>query len=332
LIALFTLVPRFRGPQTALDPAGPQALRIEHTLFLIFWITSIVTVIVLTVLVVAVLRQHSEGESLPPPLPTDPQKERRATWAVGSAIATTIVLLFVMLIASFITSHRAAALAASSALKINVYGHEWWWEVDYPIDEQPYRMVRTANEIHVPAGAIVDIHGTSRDVIHSFWAPNIHGKKDLLPGYWNDLTLEVDKPGTWRGQCAEFCGLQHAHMAFNIVAQSREDFDNWYVAQLKPANEPTTPQTIHGREIFLSHPCTMCHTIRGTTAAAKVGPDLTHIASRATIAAGTLVNNTGNLTGWIANAQSIKPGCRMPPNPMPSSDLNDLVAYMESLR
>lgn len=332
MTALFTLVPGFQGRQTALDPAGPQALHIEHTVFLIFWITSVVTIIVLTVLVVAVLRQHSEGETLPPPLPIDPPKERRATWVVGAAIGITVALLFVMLIASFITSHRTAALAASPALKINVYGHEWWWEVEYPIDEQPYRMVRTANEIHVPAGAIVDIHGTSRDVIHSFWAPNIHGKKDLLPGYWNDLTLEVDKPGTWRGQCAEFCGLQHAHMAFNIVAQSREEFDNWYVAQLKPANEPTTPQTIHGREIFLSHSCTMCHTIRGTTAAAKVGPDLTHIASRATIAAGTLVNNTGNLTGWIANAQSIKPGCRMPPNPMPSSDLNDLVAYVESLR
>jgi cytochrome c oxidase subunit II len=330
--ALLVFAPRFRGPQTALDPVGPQALRIEHTLFLIFWITSVVTVIVLTVLAVGVLRQHSRGEALPPPLSTDPQKERRATWVVGWALGITVALLFVMLTASFITSHRTAALAASPALKINVYGHEWWWEVEYPIDEQPYRMVRTANEIHVPAGAIVDIHGTSRDVIHSFWAPNIHGKKDLLPGYWNDLTIEVDKPGTWRGQCAEFCGLQHAHMAFNIVAQSREDFDNWYVAQLKAANEPTNSQTRRGREIFLSHPCVMCHTIRGTTAAATVGPDLTHIGSRTTLAAGTLVNNTGNLTGWIANAQSIKPGCRMPPNPMPSTDLNDLVAYMESLR
>lgn len=331
MMTLLTRVPGFRGPQTPLDPAGPQALHIEHTLLLIFWITSIVAAIVLAVLAFGVLRQHTRGE-IPPPFEVDPKTEQRATWIVGGAIGITVILLFIMLISSFITSHKTAVLADSASLKINVYGHQWWWEVEYPNEEQPYRVVRTANEIHIPIGAVIDIHGTSRDVIHSFWAPNIHGKKDLLPGYWNDLTLQVDKPGTWRGQCAEFCGLQHAHMAFNIVAQSREDFDNWYLEQLKPANEPQTPQTIHGREVFLSHPCVMCHTIRGTAAGATVGPDLTHVASRATIAAGTLVNNTGNLTGWIANAQSIKPGCRMPPNPMPASDLNDLVAYLETLR
>ncbi len=331
MMILLSAVPGFHGSQTPLDPAGPQALHIEQTLFLIFWITSAVTVVVLTVLAFGVLRQHAKGE-IPPHFEVAPQTERRTSWIVGGAIGVTVILLFVMMISSFVTSHRTAALANSPALKINVYGHEWWWEIEYPNEEQPYRIIRTANEIHVPAGAIIDIHGTSRDVIHSFWAPNIHGKKDLLPGYWNDLTLEVDKPGTWRGQCAEFCGLQHAHMAFHIVAQSRADFDNWYTSQLKPATEPQTPQAIHGREVFLSHPCIMCHTIRGTTANSTVGPDLTHIASRSMIAAGTLVNNTGNLASWIANAQSIKPGCRMPPNPMPSSDLNDLVAYLESLR
>jgi cytochrome c oxidase subunit 2 len=331
VIALLTAVPGFRGPQTPLDPAGPQALHIEHTLFLIFWITSVVTAIVLAVLAFGVLRQQAKGE-IPPAFEMDPQTERRATWIVGGAIGITVLLLFVMLISSFITSHRTAVLADSASLKINVYGHEWWWEIEYPNEEQPYRIVRTANEVHVPVGTVVDIHGTSRDVIHSFWAPNIHGKKDLLPGYWNDLTLEVDKVGTWRGHCAEFCGLQHAHMAFNVIAQSRDDFEHWYLAQLKPANDPQTPQTVHGREVFLSHACVMCHTIRGTTAGSNVGPDLTHIAGRATIAAGTLVNNTGNLTGWIANAQSIKPGCRMPPNPMPAHDLNDLAAYLETLR
>lgn len=325
-------VPGFLGhSQTPLDPTGPQALHIERTFLLIFWITSVVTLLVLTILVVGVLRQHAKG-GIPPHFKADPNTEKHASWVVGSAVGITAILLFVMMISSFITSHRTAVLADAPALTINVYGHEWWWEIEYPDQQQPYRTVRTANEIHVPAGAVIDIHGTSRDVIHSFWAPNIHGKKDLLPGYWNDLTIEVDKPGTWRGQCAEFCGLQHAHMAFSIVAQSREGFDSWYSAQLKSANEPQTPQTSHGREVFLSHPCMMCHTIRGTTANATVGPDLTHIASRSTIAAGTLVNNTGNLAGWIANAQSIKPGCRMPPNPMPASELHDLVTYLETLR
>lgn len=331
MTGLLILVPGFHGRQTPLDPAGPQALHIEHTLFLIFSITFIVTATVFAVLALGVLRQRSKGE-MPPPFQIDPKTERRAMWIVGGAIGVTVILLFAMLISSFITSHETAVLANSTGLKINVYGHEWWWEIEYPNEEQPYRIIRTANEIHVPVGTVVDIHGTSRDVIHSFWAPNIHGKKDLLPGYWNDLTIEVDKPGTWRGQCAEFCGLQHAHMAFNIVAQSREDFDNWYLAQLKPSTEPQTAQEIHGRDVFLSHPCVMCHTVRGTTANSTVGPDLTHIVSRSTIAAGTLVNNKGNLTGWIANAQSIKPGCRMPPNPMPANDLNDLVAYLESLR
>jgi cytochrome c oxidase subunit II len=332
VIASFITVPGFSGRQTPLDPAGPQALQIEHTLFLIFWITSIVTVIVFSVLIAGVFRQRPSVDALPPPIDVDPKVERRATWMVGGSIGLTVVLLFVMLISSFRTSHQTAALADSPAVKINVYGHEWWWEVEYPIDEQPYRMVRTANEIHVPVGTVIDIHGTSRDVIHSFWAPNIHGKKDLLPGYWNDLTLRVDHPGTWRGQCAEFCGLQHAHMAFSIVAQSQKDFDDWYVAQLKPAPEPSTLQTQHGKQVFLSHSCVMCHTVRGTSASATVGPDLTHIASRTTIAAGTLVNNKANLTGWVANAQSIKPGCRMPPNPMPAGDLNDIVTYLESLQ
>jgi len=331
LIALFIGIPGFGGPQTPLDPSGPQALRIEHTLLLIFWITSLVTVVVFAVLAYGVLRQHSRG-GIPPPFEVDPTTEKRAAWVVGSAIGATVILLFVMMISSFITSHRTAVLANSSTMTINVYGHQWWWEVEYPNDDQPYRIVRTANEIHVPAGAVINIHGTSRDVVHSFWAPNIHGKKDLLPGYWNDLTLEVDHPGIWRGQCAEFCGLQHAHMSFSIVAQSRTDFDHWYDTQLKPAIEPQSQQEIHGREIFLSHPCVMCHTIRGTTAASTVGPDLTHVASRSTIAAGTLVNNRGNLAGWIANAQTIKPGSRMPPNPMAAADLNDLVAYLETLQ
>jgi cytochrome c oxidase subunit 2 len=329
---LLATVPMFSGPQTPLDPAGPQARHIEHTLLLIFWITSVVFALVIAALAYGVFRNHAREGFLPPKLVEDPEVDRKARFVVGSALGVTVVLLFVMMISSFRTSHETAVLASSQSLKINVYGHQWWWEIEYPINEQPYRMVRTANEIHVPVGTTITIHGTSRDVIHSFWAPNIHGKKDLLPGYENDLTLQVDKPGTWRGQCAEFCGLQHAHMAFDMVAQSREDFDHWYLHQLEPAAEPKTSEAAHGREVFLSHPCVMCHTVRGTSANATVGPDLTHLASRSMIAAGTLKNTTGNLAGWITNAQSIKPGCRMPPNPMPASDMNDLLAYLETLQ
>jgi len=324
--------PLFSGHQTPLSPVGPQARHIEHNLLLIFSITSIVYVIVIAALTYGVFRNRAREGFVPHTLVEDPEIDRKATLAVGAALGLTIILLLVMMISSFYTSHSTAVLAQAQAIKIDVYGHQWWWEVEYPIDEQPYRMVRTANEIHVPLGAVVTVHATSRDVIHSFWAPNIHGKKDLVPGYQNDLTLQVDEAGTWRGQCAEFCGLQHAHMAFDIVAQSREDFDRWYQQQLSPAPEPASSQEAHGREVFLTHACVMCHTIRGTTASATVGPDLTHLASRSMIAAGTLKNTRGNLAGWISNAQSIKPGVRMPPNPMPASDLNDLLAYLETLR
>jgi cytochrome c oxidase subunit 2 len=329
---LLALQAMFPGNQTPLHPAGSQARHIEHTLLLIFFITSIVYVIVIAVLAFGVLKNHARGGFVPHTLVEDPEVDRKAWYVISGAIGLTVILLFVMLASSFITSHRTAVLSNSQSIKVNVYGHQWWWEIEYPLNEQPYRMVRTANEIHIPVGSTITIHATSRDVIHSFWAPNIHGKKDLLPGYENDLTLEVDEPGTWRGQCAEFCGLQHAHMAFDIVAQSREDFDRWYVQQLTSAPEPSTPETLHGREVFLSHPCMMCHTVRGTSAHSTVGPDLTHIAGRSMIAAGTLKNTRGNLAGWILNAQSIKPGCRMPSNPMASNDLNDLLAYLETLR
>jgi cytochrome c oxidase subunit 2 len=173
-------VPGFHGRQTPLDPAGPQALHIEHTLFLIFSVTSIVTAIVFAVLAFGVLRQHSNGV-IHPHFQIDSKTKRRATWIVSGAIGITVILLFLMLISSFRTSHATAVLANSTSLKINVYGHEWWWEIEYPNEEQPYRIIRTANEIHVPVGTVIDIHGTSRDVIHSFWRPISTAKRIFFP-------------------------------------------------------------------------------------------------------------------------------------------------------
>jgi cytochrome c oxidase subunit II len=216
-------------------------------------------------------------------------------------------------------------------MTIDVYGHQWWWEVQYPNNEA-YKTVVTANEIHLPVGVPIRIHGTSRDVIHSFWAPNVHGKRDLMPGYDTEVMMQVDQPGRWRGQCAEYCGEQHAHMAFYMVAEEKQDFENWLSAQAQSSVVPASSQALHGQQVFLSHACVMCHTIRGTSAGSRVGPDLTHLASRETIAAGLLPNTTGNLGGWIINAQSIKPGCRMPPNQMSGSDLQDLLAYLETLK
>lgn len=247
-------------------------------------------------------------------------------------MVVTTVLLFVMLVSSFRTSRALGAMNNDRAVTINVYGHQWWWEVEYPNENEPYKIVETANEIHLPVGVPVRIHGTSRDVIHSFWAPNVQGKRDLMPGYDTEIMMQVDQPGRWRGQCAEYCGDQHAHMSFYMVAESRQQFEQWLTAQAQQSVAASNAQTQHGQQVFLTHACVMCHTIRGTTAAARVGPDLTHLASRSTIAAGALPNTIGNLGGWILNAQSIKPGCRMPPNHLSGSDLQDLLAYLETLR
>ncbi len=330
MIALLA-VPGFGNNQTALNPVGPGAAHIEHTFALIFWITSVVYCLTLAVLFASVWRSRWSLNTMPEPIETTEQSDRRATRVVAGSMIATILLLFVMLLGSFFTSRALGKMNGETALTIDVYGHQWWWEVHYPNEESDHIVV-TANEIHLPTGVPIRIHGTSRDVIHSFWAPNVQGKRDFLPGYDTDVMMQVDQPGRWRGQCAEFCGHQHAHMSFYMVAESRADFDHWLSGQIGSAPDPVTPQTTHGRDVFLSHPCVMCHTIRGTTAGSRVGPDLTHLASRSTIAAGTLPNNIGNLGGWIMNAQTVKPGSRMPPQQMSGADLQDLLAYLETLR
>jgi cytochrome c oxidase subunit 2 len=325
-------IPGFPGNQTALNPAGPAAVHIEHTLALIFWITTTVYLLTLTAVIYVVTRRRYQLTLMPEPLSTTKESDRVVTRAVAAAMVLTVMLLFVMMISSFITSRRIGRMNDQQALTIGVYGHQWWWEVQYPNEHEPFRIVTTANEIHVPVGTPIRIHGTSRDVIHSFWAPNIQGKRDLMPGYNTDVLMQVDQPGLWRGQCAEYCGLQHAHMSFYMVAESQTDFDNWMTMQIQPAVAPNNPQTQHGQQVFLTHACVLCHTIRGTTAGSRVGPDLTHLASRSTIAAGMLPNTIGNLGGWIMNPQSLKPGSRMPPNQVSGTDLQDLLAYLETLR
>lgn len=332
VIAAWLAVPGFSSNQTSLNPAGPGADRIEHQFALTFWITASVYCVVLIVFVASIVRRRNRLDTIPEPMVTTPESDRFTARAVAAAIMATFVLILVMLIGSFRTSHALGRMGdAQNPLQINVYGHQWWWEVEYP-NGQSYKIVKTANEIHVPTGVPIRIHGTSRDVIHSFWVPNVQGKRDLIPGYENDLMLEIDQAGRWRGQCAEFCGLQHAHMAFYMVAEAPARFEEWLSSQAQEAAEPATPQEMRGQQVFLTHACVMCHTIRGTTADGQVGPDLTHLASRSMIAAGTLPNTPGNLGGWILNAQSVKPGVRMPPNEMSGTDLQDLLAYLETLR
>jgi cytochrome c oxidase subunit II len=219
----------------------------------------------------------------------------------------------------------------SPPLVIKVIARQWWWEVRY-FDPHGRQVAGTANELHIAAGRRVQFDLESRDVIHSFWVPNLHGKRDMIPGRVTSLWLQADTPGVYRGQCAEFCGLQHALMGFQVVVEPQEEFDRWLNWQAQPAQEPFSEAAVRGRDVFLSKPCMMCHTVRGTLAMAAVGPDLTHLASRQTLGAGIIPNTRGHLAGWIVNSQGIKPGNRTPPIALGSQELQDLLAYLETLR
>jgi cytochrome c oxidase subunit 2 len=212
-----------------------------------------------------------------------------------------------------------------------VSGHQWWWEIEYE-EGIPARHVLTANELHIPIGRPVVLKVTSRDVIHSFWAPNLQGKRDLIPGYTTAIWMQADQAGVFRGQCAEFCGLQHAHMAFAVIAEPEADYQRWLEAMRQPARAPESDAERRGQEIFMTSRCAGCHTVQGTDAHGQVAPDLTHIASRSTVGAGTLPNTPAHLAAWVRDSQASKPGNQMPPNPLNPIDLQALVAYLETLR
>jgi cytochrome c oxidase subunit 2 len=216
----------------------------------------------------------------------------------------------------------------NTQLTLDVTGRQWWWDVRYDAAE-PYRTFSTANEIHIPVGVPVLIRLHGADVIHSFWVPKLSGKTDAIPGQTNVTWLEASQPGRYRGQCSEYCGFQHAHMAFEVVAESREDFQRWRAHQLQPAPEPTTPEQKRGMEL-VEYRCGLCHEVRGTTAGAINAPDLTHLMSRQTIAAGTLP--IGAVGGWIEGAQQLKPGTLMPNQNLTAQQLSDTLAYLETLQ
>jgi cytochrome c oxidase subunit 2 len=230
-------------------------------------------------------------------------------WVVLGGLIMPAIVLSAVLVVALGAMGRERNLRPS--LTVHVTGHQWWWETRYEFPDLPDRFV-TANEIHVPVGVPVQLMVTTKDVIHSFWVPQLQGKIDLIPGDTNQLRLVVERPGTYRGICAEFCGMEHAKMGIVVVAEDSSTFKQWARQQIADAAAPTDSLATEGKQLFESGPCALCHTVRGTSANATIGPDLTHVASRSTIAAGTLQNTLGNLEAWIANAQSIKPGAQMP--------------------
>jgi cytochrome c oxidase subunit 2 len=326
--SLALLLPNWIGGHSALHSHGVQAARIESLWWLMFWVCSGVFVLVMVATGIAITRR-----TLPsgPPGPIPPQPRRRMTRAVAAALGVTILTLFVLLFASVSTSRAIASLGAPKATVIKVTGHQWWWAVEYQ-DPNPSRMVTTANEIHIPAGRPVLIQLASADVIHSFWVPSLHGKRDLIPGHDSEIWIEADRPGVYRGLCAEFCGHQHAHMDFLVIADPPDRYGAWYDAQLQTSALPATPRQQYGRQLFESAPCAVCHTIQGTQASGRLGPDLTHLASRRTLAAAILPNTRGNLGGWIVDPQTLKPGSYMPANDLKPDELQAMLDYLESLK
>jgi cytochrome c oxidase subunit 2 len=236
-----------------------------------------------------------------------------------------------MLDSFFVGRGLTAELDRKQGVNIEITGHQWWWEVRYQ-DPDASSIFTTANEIHIPVGVPVTFTLKATDVIHSFWVPNLHGKKDLIPGKVSTIWLQADKAGVYRGQCAEFCGHQHAHMALWIFAEPREQFDAWRRNQIQSAVAPASSTEQKGQQVFLSSACVMCHAINGTTAGANVGPNLTHLASRNTIAAATLPNDREHLAQWVSDSQQIKPGNRMPPNKLLPEDMQALLDYLQSLK
>lgn len=319
------------APMNTWRTAGPAATPVDH----LNWGLSAISVVVLAVVAALVLwgivrRRPGLVPDALGRLPVGPGRGGMRWIYVGTAI-TTVVLLAVAVWNS-ITLAAVATPPGKTSLTVRVTAHQWWWEVTYP-EGQGAGLVTTANELHIPVGEAVKVELASPDVIHSFWVPQLAGKTDAIPGQTNYAWLQADRPGRYRGQCAEYCGAQHAHMALYVVAEVRPRFEAWRRLQAAGARAPGTPLAQRGRVVFENR-CALCHTVRGDNypPGGRRGPDLTHLMGRATIAGGMLENNAGNLYGWIGNPQALKPGTRMPVLGLEAHELHAAVAYLRTLQ
>ncbi len=305
---------------STLNPQGPFAAGAANWAWFIFIIGALVFAGYAGAILIASWRRRTASPATAP-------------GASGSSLLIPIagiVIPSIILLVSYgygLSTASAAPRSPTGALVVEVVGHQWWWQVYYP-DAQ----VTTANEIYIPAGRPVELRARSNDVIHSLWIPQLGGKIDLLPDRQTSTVIEAAQPGTWRGECAEFCGVEHARMDLVVVADSPEQFSQWLAGQKTVPPPPADPHLREGQQAFLGSACVYCHTIRGTNASGTLGPDLTHLASRQTIGAGTLSNTRGNLAGWIINSQGLKPGNLMPPMQLNGDQLQAMLDYLESLK
>jgi cytochrome c oxidase subunit 2 len=309
------------GPQSALAIGGAGAADIADLWWVMLAGAALIYVLVLGCATYAAVVAPDRHPRFP-----------GQAFIVGGGVVLPVVVLAALLTYSFVLGRDLSRGPGPEALRIEVIGKQWWWEVRYlpPDGGEP---VVSANELRLPVGQPVELLLSSTDVIHSFWLPSIAGKRDMIPGRVNRLVLEAEAPGVYRGQCAEFCGGPHALMAFYAIAEPAGDFARWLEREAAPATAPEDAFLRRGRNLFLSSGCGVCHAIRGTPAEGQLGPDLTHLGSRMSLGAGVLPNNVGTIAGWIADTQHIKPANKMPSfNTFSGVELRAIAAYLASLR
>jgi cytochrome c oxidase subunit II len=312
------------GEQSALDPESPAARDIATLWWWMLLIACVVFGGAVGMLGIAWVRRRRRGLPL---VGRDGGRSLALVVVFGVAIPITVnVALFI--VANFALMDETDAPAATGApMRIEVVGRQWFWEVRYP-----GTAAVTANEIHIPARTRVTVEAVTGDVIHSFWVPRLNRKIDMIPGRRNRVELYAERPGRYRGQCAEFCGAQHAHMAMFVYVDEPDAFTAWLRAQAAPRTAPATAAQRRGEDTFMSSQCASCHTLRGTQARGDVGPDLTHVGSRTTLAALTIPNDPEALAEWLRDPQHVKPGNRMPDLELSEDEIDDLVAYLQSLK
>lgn len=308
------------GIQSMLDPHGPVAETIADLAWIMFAGAALIFLLVICILFYGLFSRPERRHPL-----------RGSALIVGGGLVLPVVTLSILLFYVFrIGAEIDGDPLPNERVIVEVTAYQWWWEFRY-LDPDTNQAAVTANELHVPVGVPVELRLESADVIHSFWAPNLAGKRDVIPGQTNRLVIEAADSGIFRGQCNEFCGAQHALMRFLVVSEPIEDFERWLAAQREPARPPLDPVLESGQVAFMSSGCPVCHTVRGTEARGKPAPDLTHFGSRLTIAAGTLKNTQGNREAWIISSQHIKPNNKMPNYPFDAPTLRALAAYLGSL-
>lgn len=320
----------------ALDPRGPAASDIDRLWWLMLILGTAVFVLFAVLLVLSFRRRGDEGSR-------DQETTASRWWLYGGGVALPTIVLLVVLVATLVVMQANPEVVASEAppgaeggegavgdgkvVVVEAVASQYWWEFRYPGED-----VVTATEMHIPAGEPVQVVIGSTDVIHSFWVPELAGKRDALPGNTTFLVIEADEPGTFRGRCAEFCGLAHTFMELSVVAHDRPDYEAWLAEQAKPAAEPTTAESKRGKELFLgAGGCASCHTIRGTSAAGEGGPHLTHFADRRSIGAGRLELTAENLREFITHPGDVKEGVLMPPADLTPEEIAAIVAYLQEL-